>query len=354
MTNAPHIVVAAGGTGGHIFPGLAAAGELRNLAARVSWLGAAEKDREFVNARGGEGLPVFVVPFRSPRGMFGLLRLPFAVLRALKLFRVLRPQAVLGFGGYAAVPGGLAAKLMRVPLLVHEQNAAAGRANKLLAPLAARVLTGFPNALPRGEWTGNPVRDVFDNVASPQERYAAREGALKILVLGGSQGAAAFNKIIPAALARAQTDAEVLHQCGKGNKSDAEKNYLACANAKAEVREFVDDVAAEMSRADLLICRAGAATLAEAAAVGAACFLIPYPHAADGHQRANAEFFANNNAAVCSAQENAEDNLAEFLTKAKREQLLKQAQAARALAKPQAAREVAGACIAVAGGKHAL
>ncbi len=354
MKSAPHIVVAAGGTGGHIFPGLAAARELCNLAARVSWLGASESDRAFVEERRPQGVAVFVAPFCAPRGLWGLRRLPGAVFRAFALFWKLRPQAVLGFGGYAAVPGGLAARLMRVPLLVHEQNASAGRANRLLAPFAARVLTGFPGALKGGEWAGNPVRAECENIPPPAERYAKRKGALSILVLGGSQGAAALNAIVPAAIARAKIQAEVLHQCGAGKKEKAEDGYRNITGGNGNgndgtvtvtVKEFIDDIGAAMAAADLLVCRAGASTLAEAAVVGVACFLIPYPYAAGGHQNGNAFFFSERGAAEVCAQEKAEERLAVFLQNANRARLLQMAQSARELAKPDAAKTVAAACM---------
>ncbi|MGI9338201.1 MAG: undecaprenyldiphospho-muramoylpentapeptide beta-N-acetylglucosaminyltransferase [Gammaproteobacteria bacterium] len=344
-----HIVIVAGGTGGHLAPGIAVAEALQKLAARVSWLAASARDRDFVCAKMALPPEVVIVPYHAPRGVLGLLRLPFAVLRALGVLWKLRPRAVVGFGGFASVPGALAAKLLRLPLVIHEQNAVAGRANRLLSRYASRVLASYADAPPQSVHVGNPVGRVFAKTPPPQKRYAGRSGPLNILVLGGSQGAEALDRIVPLALARAHVEVRVLHQCAVGNKMRAEKNYLSCADARVRVVEFVDDVAAQMANADLLVCRAGASTLAEAAAVGVACFLIPYPHAADDHQVANAGFFAAAEAGVCSGQDIAESALAMFLQESARGRLLRMAMSARRLAKPNAAAEAAEVCMEVAG-----
>lgn len=344
-----HIVIVSGGTGGHLSPAIAVAGALQKLAARVSWLAASKRDGDFVRAKMAASPDIFIIPCRAPRGFLGVMLLPFAVARAVALLWKLRPRAVVGFGGYASVPGALAARLLRLPLVIHEQNAVAGRANRLLCRYAERALGGYAEAPPKSTHTGNPVGAVFIKTPPPQERYEGRAGPLRILVLGGSQGALALDTIVPLALARAQIEAEVLHQCAAGNNKRAEGSYLSCKGVRAQVREFVDDVAGRMAAADLLICRAGASTLAEAAAVGVACFLIPYPHAADNHQVANADSFVNAEAAVCSRQDIAESNLAMFLQQAGRGRLLRMANSARRLAKPNAADDAANIIMEVAG-----
>lgn len=344
-----HIVIVAGGTGGHLAPGIAVAEALQKLAARVSWLAASARDKDFVCAKMASSPPeVFVIPYRAPRGVWALWRLPFAVFCAMRVLLKLRPRAVVGFGGFASVPGALAAKLLRLPLVIHEQNAVAGRANRLLAKYADRVLGGYENAPPKSEYVGNPVGMKFVNTPPPQERYDRRAGVLKILILGGSQGAMALDTIVPSALARANIPAEVLHQCAAGNDKLTRDNYLRCAGVDANVRAFVDDVGAQMAAADLLICRAGASTMAEAAAVGVACFLIPYPHAADNHQVANADTFAAAGAGVCSGQDTAEDTLVLFLRQAERGRLSQMAISARRLAKPHAAADAAKVCMEAA------
>ena len=349
-----HIVIVSGGTGGHIIPGIAVAEALHKLAARVSWIVPRSGDRDFVCAQMAQiqAADVCVVPYRSPRGVFGLWRLPLAILRAFVVLWKLKPKAVVGFGGYAAVPGALAARLLRVPLVIHEQNAIAGKANRLLTGFAVRVLGGYADAPPKSEHTGNPVRAVFGKTPPPQQRYGNRTGPLRLLVLGGSQGAAVFDRIVPLALARAQIAASVMHQCAAGNRNKAQNAYVSCAaDVKVQVVSFVEDVAGQMAQADLLICRAGSATLAEAAAVGVACFLIPYPYAADNHQLANAGCFVNAEAGLCCGQNLAESILGMFLQevgRAGRGRLLRMAMSARGLAKPEAARAVAGVCMEMA------
>jgi UDP-N-acetylglucosamine--N-acetylmuramyl-(pentapeptide) pyrophosphoryl-undecaprenol N-acetylglucosamine transferase len=305
------VVIAAGGTGGHVFPALAVANELRRLGAEVRWLGAGGIETQVVPPH---GILLQTVPFRPPSGILGGLRLLIAVMRARKLLRQHKPSVVLGMGGYAAVPGALAGRLLGAPLIVHEQNAIAGRANRLLNKFARRTLTGFPDSLPKGEWVGNPVRDSFWHVTPPSPDT---NSPLRLLILGGSQGAQALNSIIPQALTQVRRDCIITHQCGRGREKSVRDAYAA-TGIQAEVTEFIDDVATCMAAADLVICRAGAATLAEATAAGAALLLVPYPHAASNHQLANAQFFKKNGAAeVCEQIALTPAWLADFLQKRK-------------------------------------
>ncbi|MBE8158177.1 MAG: UDP-N-acetylglucosamine--N-acetylmuramyl-(pentapeptide) pyrophosphoryl-undecaprenol N-acetylglucosamine transferase, partial [Betaproteobacteria bacterium] len=250
-----------------------------------------------------------------------------------------------GMGGFASAPGGLAAKLAGIPVVVHEQNAAAGRANRLLCKVARQTLTGFPNALPGGRWVGNPARAEFF-VRRPKNADAPR----RLLVLGGSQGAQIFNQTVPAALARLPGGFTVAHQCGRGNLPAVRRAYDA-AGRDAEICEFMDDVAARMMAADLVVSRAGAATLAELAAAAAAAFLVPYPHAG-GHQRHNAAFFTEKGAAFsCEERDFGAEKLAAFFAAMTRPMLADAARRAGELARPDAAAAVAEACLAEA--KHA-
>lgn len=339
------VLIAAGGTGGHVFPALAIAHKISAMGGEVCWLGAGGMEMQTVPAH---GFALHAVPFKPPRGVGGAARLVVAAWRAWQLLHKLRPAAVLGMGGYAAAPGGVAAKLSGIPLLVHEQNAVAGRANRMLHKIAQKVLTGFPNALASGDWVGNPVREEFCRQRPPQER-ALSVPPRRLLILGGSQGAQILNTQIPAALARLPEQFSIVHQCGRGHAKATVAAYQQ-ASRPAAVHEFMEDVAAPMAAADLVICRAGAATLAELAAVGAAALLVPYPFAAANHQSHNAKFFIERGAAVgCEQEQLSGEWLAGFLGGLSMPMLLDMAQAARKLAKPEAAAAVAAACLAEAG-----
>ena len=249
------------------------------------------------------------------------------------------------------MPGGLMAAILRRPLVIHEQNSIAGMSNKVLAKLATRVLSGFPGVLERAEWCGNPVRADIAALPEPQVRYAQRSGKLNLLVVGGSLGAQALNEALPKALAMLgeQERPHVLHQTGKKHLETVQKLY-AEAGVKADIRAFLDDMANQYANADVLICRAGALTIAELAAAGVASVLIPLPIAVDDHQTHNARFLSEHGAAVLLPQQelNAE-KLAQLLRGFSREKLLAMAQAARSLAKPDATQQVAQVCIALAG-----
>jgi UDP-N-acetylglucosamine--N-acetylmuramyl-(pentapeptide) pyrophosphoryl-undecaprenol N-acetylglucosamine transferase len=349
------ILIMAGGTGGHIYPGLAVADALRAQGWNVVWLGAPNSmEAELVPKH---GYPVAWVNFTGVRGkgLMRLLTLPFTLLRALgqsadAIFRY-RPDVVLGMGGYITMPGGLMAAILRRPLVIHEQNSIAGMSNKVLAKLAARVLSGFPGVLKRTEWCGNPVRADIAALPEPQARYAGRSGKLNVLVVGGSLGAKALNEALPQALAMLseQERPNVLHQAGKKNFEAVQKLY-AEAGVDADIRPFLDDMANQYANADVLICRAGALTIAELAAAGVASVLIPLPIAVDDHQTHNARFLSEHGAAVLLPQkELSAERLAQLLRGFSREKLLTMAKAARSLAKPDATQAVAQVCIALAG-----
>jgi UDP-N-acetylglucosamine--N-acetylmuramyl-(pentapeptide) pyrophosphoryl-undecaprenol N-acetylglucosamine transferase len=349
------ILIMAGGTGGHIYPGLAVADALRAQDWNVVWLGAPNSmEAELVPQH---GYPVAWVKFTGVRGkgLLRLLTLPFTLLRALgqsaaAIFRH-RPDVVLGMGGYITMPGGLMAAFLRRPLVIHEQNSIAGMSNKVLAKLASRVLSGFPDVLKGTEWSGNPVRADIAALAEPQDRFAGRSGKLNVLVVGGSLGAQALNEALPKALAMMDEDVrpQVIHQTGKKNFEAVQQLY-AQAGVQADVRAFLDDMANQYAQADVVICRAGALTIAELAVAGVASVLVPFPFAVDDHQTHNARFLSEHGAAILLPQkEMSAEKLAQLLRELDREKLLVMAQAAHSLAKQDATKQVAKVCMELAG-----
>jgi len=348
------ILIMAGGTGGHIYPGLAVADALRAQNWNIVWLGAPHSmEAELVPQH---GYPVARVNFSGVRGkgLRRLLTLPFTLLRALwqsaaAIFSH-RPDVVLGMGGYITLPGGLMAAFLRRPLLIHEQNSIAGLSNKVLAKLATRVLSGFPGVLPKAQWVGNPVRADIAALPDPQTRYTQRSGKLNVLVVGGSLGAQALNEALPKALALLG-EAErpnVLQQTGKKNLETVQAMY-AQAGVHADIRAFLDDMAQQYADADVVICRAGALTIAELAAAGVASVLVPFPFAVDDHQTQNARFLSEQGAAILLPQkELSAERLAQLLRELTRERLLAMAQAARSLAKADATAQVAKVCMELA------
>jgi UDP-N-acetylglucosamine--N-acetylmuramyl-(pentapeptide) pyrophosphoryl-undecaprenol N-acetylglucosamine transferase len=261
-----------------------------------------------------------------------------------------RPDVVLGMGGYISFPGGMMASLLRRPLVIHEQNSIAGLANKVLSRLADRVLQAFPHALPGAQLSGNPVRKEIAALAAPRERYAARDGRLKLLVLGGSLGAQALNETVPQALALLEAAArpEVVHQAGLKHIEALRAGYAA-AGVEVEALAFIDDMASRYAEADLIICRAGALTVAELACAGVASILVPFPHAVDDHQTSNAKFLSERGAAILLAQgELTAGGLAALLRGLTRERLLDMAESARSLGRPDATEAVARVCMELA------
>lgn len=352
-----HIMIMAGGTGGHIFPALAVADAMQRQGHQVTWLGThggmesrlvplAGYPMEFIKVQGlrGNGLVRWVM---AP------IKVMIAVLQALRVVIKLRPNVVLGMGGFASGPGGVAAWMLRCPLVIHEQNAAPGLTNRLLSKLATRALEAFPNSLQKAELTGNPVRQSIAGLALPETRYAQHDGALRILILGGSQGALVLNQIVPLALAglAEHQSLQIWHQCGERHLETTTHTYEA-ADVKARVTAFIDDMAAAYDWADLVICRAGALTVSELATAGLASLLIPFPHAVDDHQTKNAQWLAEQNAAVLLPQAKCSvDVLIETLRHMLmngRDGLLKMAEKARQLAQPDATQRVAMHCLEVA------
>jgi len=350
----PTLVIMAGGTGGHVMPGLAVAQAMRARRWNVVWLGNPDGMEAGLVPR--HGIPMRPVRFGGLRGkgLAAKLRLPFTLARALAqslaALRAERPAVVLGMGGYIAFPGGLGAALLRIPLVVHEQNSIAGLTNKVLARLAARVLVAFPDALPGARWCGNPVREAIAAAPAPAERFAGRAGPLRVLVVGGSLGAQALNDVVPQALALIPPSERprVTHQSGRAQLERLRENY-ARAGVDADVVDFIDDMARAYGDADLVVCRAGAMTVAELAAVGAAAVLVPFPFAVDDHQTTNARFLSERGAAVLMPQpELTPQRLAQWIAQADRARLLEMAGRARAAARPDAADRVADACEEVA------
>jgi UDP-N-acetylglucosamine--N-acetylmuramyl-(pentapeptide) pyrophosphoryl-undecaprenol N-acetylglucosamine transferase len=352
------LLVMAGGTGGHIFPGIAVAERLRAAGWRIVWMGHPDgMEARIVPERGYE---MAWVRFSALRGK-GLLRkllLPVNLLRgfwqALRELRRTRPDVVLGMGGYVTFPGGMMAALIGRPLVLHEQNSVAGLANRVLAGVADRVLCGFPGVLRKAGWVGNPVRAEIAAVAPPAERFAGRSGPLRLLVVGGSLGAAVLNEVVPKALALLAPELRprVTHQAG-ATQIDALRAAYSAAGVDGELLPFIDDMAARYADADLVICRAGAVTVAELAAVGAASLLVPFPHAVDDHQTGNARFLADRGAAFLLPQRELDaTRLAGILAGLDRARLLEMAEKARALAKPRAAEAVARACEELAAGRR--
>ena len=348
------ILIMAGGTGGHIMPGLAVADILRSQGWQVTWLGVPGSMEAELVPKHGYGMAW--VRFSGVRGK-GLLRklmLPFNLLIALwqSMAAILRhrPDVVLGMGGYITFPGGLMAALLRRPLVIHEQNSIAGLSNKLLAHIAQKVLGGFPDVLPKVIWCGNPVRSSIAGLPEPQTRYAARSGRLNVLMVGGSLGAKALNKAMPQALALLLEEIRpnVVHQTGKQHFEAVQQLYRN-AGVYADIRPFLDDMAGCYAEADVVICRAGALTIAELAAAGVASILVPFPFAVDDHQTHNARFLSEHGAAVLLPQgELNAEKLALLLRELTREKLLAMAQQARSVAKSDAAQQVAQVCAELA------
>lgn len=347
-------MIMAGGTGGHVFPALAVADLLRERGWRVVWMGApGSMEAKLVPAR---GYAMAWVNFSGLRGK-GLLAKLLLPLRLLKAFwqsaaaiRRERPDVVLGMGGYISFPGGMMASLLNRPLVVHEQNSVAGLANKVLAGVADRVLAAFPQAIAKAAVTGNPVRAEIVALPEPAARFAGRAGPLRVLVVGGSLGAQALNETVPRALALLDASArpQVIHQAGAKNIDALRANYAA-AGVAADAVSFIDDMAAAYATADLVICRAGALTVSELAAVGAASVLVPFPFAVDDHQSTNAKYLAEGGAAWLVPQVVfTAERLADLLRGLTREKLLVMATQARTLAKPDATRDVADVCVEVA------
>ena len=348
-------LVMAGGTGGHIFPGLAVAEALRDKGWRVHWLGGKGSDTspsmesQLVPPR---GFAFETIDFSGVRGKgpVTLALLPLRLLRAfwqsIQVIRRVKPHVVIGLGGYIAFPAGMMAVLLGKPLVLHEQNSVAGLVNKILAQVADRVFTAFPDVLKNAQWVGNPLRAAFMQQAEPAARFAARTGPLRLLVVGGSLGAKALNSIVPQALALIpiQTRPTVTHQSGAKQIDELRANYQA-AGVDATLIPFIDDTAGAFAHADLIICRAGASTVTEIAAVGAAALFVPFPSAVDDHQTSNARFLVQQGAGWQTVQsELTPQALAKLLQKTERATLLLVGLKAKTMQKTEATARIVAAC----------
>lgn len=350
------ILIMAGGTGGHVFPGLAVAAELRARGHEVIWLGTGRGLENRLVPAAGMTLERISISGLRGKGILSLcvapLRLVRALWQSLRLLRRIRPAVVLGMGGFVSGPGGLAAWLLRRPLCLHEQNAVAGLTNRLLSRLARRVMEAFPGTMPAtagAEVVGNPVRPELHALPAPAQRLAGRQGPLRVLVIGGSQGARRLNQVVPAAIGQlvSELPLAVRHQTGDADHDLVRRNY-ATLGVEAEAVPFIEDMAAAYGWADLVICRAGALTLTELTAAGLASLLVPYPHAVDDHQTVNARWLTDNQAAELLPESDL--NAAELAARlrrlgADRGLLLHMANQARALARPNAAADVADICL---------
>ncbi len=346
----PCALIMAGGTGGHIFPGLAVAEALRERGWRVHWLGApGSMESRIVPPR---GFKLETIDFGGVRGkgLVTLALLPLRLLRAfwqaLQVVRRVKPDVVVGLGGYISFPGGMMGVLAGKPLVLHEQNSVAGMANRVLAGVADRVFTAFPNVFKKAQWVGNPLRAPFLQQPAPAERFAGRSGPLRLLVVGGSLGAKALNDVVPQALALlpAQQQPQVTHQSGEKQIDALRANYVA-AGVQAELTPFIEDTAQAFADADLIVCRSGASTVTEIAAVGAAALFVPFPAAVDDHQTTNARFLVEADAAWLVPQpELTPQRLAQTLQTVQRPQLQAMAEKALQMKKTEAVAAVVSAC----------
>lgn len=351
MSAAPCLMVMAGGTGGHVFPAIAVADLLKSRGWNIVWLateGGMEKQ-----LIANKPYDVATIRMRGVRGN-GLLRwlllpmrLAIAFTQSLRAIRQYRPAVVLGMGGFAAFPGGVMARLMRLPLVIHEQNSVAGLTNKTLSRVASKVLAAFPSAFgDKATLVGNPVRPEISALEEPDERLRYRKGALRLLVIGGSLGAQVLNENVPKAIALLAADQrpQIIHQAGSKHLEALQENYKK-AGVEGELLPFIQDMAGMYDWCDLVICRAGALTIAEIAAAGVASILVPFPHAVDDHQTGNAKFLSEQGAALLVPQpELTPEKLAQIIRETTREKLLGIATKARTLGKPEATESVAQIC----------
>ena len=343
-------LIMAGGTGGHIFPGLAVAQALRERGWKVHWLGAPDSMESRLVPP--QGFTLETIDFSGVRGK-GLVTLALLPLRLLKAFwqalavvRRVKPDVVVGLGGYISFPGGMMAVLAGKPLVLHEQNSVAGMANRVLAGVADRVFTAFPKVFAKGQWVGNPLRPAFTQQPLPAARFAGRSGPLRLLVVGGSLGARALNDIVPQALALIPADVrpQVLHQSG-AKQIDALRANYAAAGVEATLTPFIDDTAQAFADADVIVCRAGASTVTEIAAVGAAAVYVPFPSAVDDHQTTNARFIVDAGGGWLLPQgELGAEMLSNMLQNMQRSTLLERAEQAKNMQKIEATTAVVRAC----------
>jgi len=355
------LLVMAGGTGGHVMPALAVAKNLSARGVKIVWMGTENGIEHTLVPEAGFDLKLVAVKGIRGAGLARKLSAPFVLLgaafQALAIIVGCKANAILGMGGYVSGPGGLVGRVLFKPLVLHEQNAVAGTTNKLLAPLATRIMTGFEQVqgLPKATYIGNPVRASIVAIEAPQQRLGGRSKTFKVLVFGGSQGAQVFNENLPALFADLQKrlgydiELSVVHQCGRNNRSEVVQRY-ADTGLGYVVEEFISDMAAAYAASDLVICRSGAMTVAEVAAAGAVAVFVPLPYAIDDHQFYNAQSLAEKQAALCFRQEHfvVGEWLDEVVALATdRSRLITMALKARSYARPDATQHAANICMEV-------
>ena len=355
-----HVLIAAGGTGGHVYPALAVADYLREQDIKITWVGTEKGLEHRVIPAAGIPLEIISISGLRGKGLLNLLYVPLklvlAIAQVINIFIKTKPDAVLGMGGFVSGPCGLAAFILRKPLYLHEQNAIPGLTNKVLRYLATTTMQAFPNSFKNKDVVtmGNPIRKEISELVSPEKRMSKRDDSIRLLVIGGSLGAQALNENVPQALSEISNDlqANVWHQTGK-DKLDTTVKIYKKLKVEAKVTEYIEDMAEAYEWADLVICRAGALTISELANAGVAAILVPYPHAVDDHQTANATYLTSVDAAIFIPQEQLIPKLKESITEllqAGRTKLIEMAKAARELSKPNATQEVAEICLGVSHG----
>lgn len=352
------MMIMAGGTGGHVFPALAVANELSARKIEISWIGTRDGLEARVVPEAGYELDTIQIKGLRKSGVARKLLLPFMMLKAMAqvLSAILRrrPGVVLGMGGFVSGPGGLVAAALRLPLVLHEQNSVAGMTNSWLSRVSTTTLSGFREVegLSKYKWTGNPVRAEISAIPGPQERIADRSGPLRLLVVGGSQGAAVLNETLPDLLSSySGSEIEIWHQCGRGRSDEVSSAYKDNGQT-ARVADFIEDMASAYEWSDVVICRSGAMTVSEICVAGAVAIFVPYPHAVSDHQARNAESLVSEDAAFMVRQEEfVHGKWLDILGSlaADREQLVLMASRARSLGKPDATMEVADICMEAAG-----
>lgn len=352
-------LIMAGGTGGHVFPALAVAAALQQHNVNIAWIGTEKGIEAKLVPEAGYPLHFIHVQGLRGNGLLGWLLAPFklikAVFEALRIIQRIQPDVVLGLGGFASGPGGVAAWLLRKPLIVHEQNAIPGLTNRLLSKLAKRVLEGFDNSFVNindAIWVGNPVRASIEALPAPQERFEGRSEPINLLILGGSLGAKALNEVVPQAITLLEQDINIRHQCGERHLVDCKSSYQQ-ADVEAEISIFIDDMPTAYAWADLVICRAGALTVAELSMAGVGSLLVPYPYAVDDHQTHNAQALVAAGAAYLMPEDAlTAATLAEKIKQCinDRAQLKNMAIAARTQAKIGTAEQISSICLELAHG----
>jgi len=351
MKKNKRLMVMAGGTGGHVFPGLAVAKQLQSQGWEIRWLGTADRMEADLVPKHGIEIDFIKVKGLRGQGIGRLIKAPFQIINAIMQAKAhmkrWQPDAVLGMGGYVSGPGGVAAWLLGIPVVLHEQNAVAGLTNQWLSKIAKKVFQAFPGAFPTAPVVGNPVRKDVVAIDAPQQRMAQREGKIRILVMGGSQGARILNQTLPEAMAKLGEGYEIRHQAGKNSQQEVELAYQQHQVGNAQVTEFIDDVAEAYTWADLLVCRSGALTVSEVSAAGVGAIFIPFMHK-DRQQALNADHLVECGAAKMIEQpELTVDKLVAEIQTMDRETLMTMATKAKAAAKLDADKVVAEAIIAL-------